>query len=92
VAAGQAVTDEKERDRMTSDNFTNWRKATYSAGDSNCVQVAAGHQGVGVRDTRQVRRGPMLAFSPAAWRSFITETRVDHMWSAASGGRAGSDG
>jgi hypothetical protein len=64
---------------MTSDNFTNWRKATYSGGDSNCVQVAAGHRGVGVRDTRQAGCGPMLVFPSAAWRSFITETRADHV-------------
>jgi hypothetical protein len=27
---------------MTSDNFTGWRKASYSAAHSDCVEVATG--------------------------------------------------
>jgi hypothetical protein len=29
---------------MTSDEFTNWRRASYSAGNANCVAVAAGRR------------------------------------------------
>src|SRR5436305_1995899 len=39
---------------MTSDNFTNWRKATYSGGDSNCVEVAAGRQAVDIADVLNI--------------------------------------
>lgn len=60
---------------MTSDNFTNWRKATYSGGDSNCVDVAAGRQTVGLRDTKQVGHGPVLIFSATAWCAFIESAR-----------------
>jgi hypothetical protein len=75
---------------MTSDTFTDWRKATYSHGNgacmevaatwrkstyshgnSDCVEVAAGRRVVGVRDTIQRGRGPVLEFSAAAWRDFI---------------------
>jgi hypothetical protein len=56
---------------MTSNNFTIWRKATYSVGNGNCVEVAAGRQVVGIRDTVRRGCGPVLEFPAAAWRSFI---------------------
>jgi hypothetical protein len=61
---------------MTSDNFTTWRKATYSAGNGNCIEVAAGRRAVAVRDTAQQGRGPMLEFSTEAWRAFIGTART----------------
>jgi hypothetical protein len=60
---------------MASDNFTTWRKATYSHANSNCVEVATGRQVVGVRDTVQLGSGPVLRFPVAAWRAFIDEAR-----------------
>jgi Domain of unknown function (DUF397) len=56
---------------MTSDMFTDWRKATCSHGNGNCVEVAVGRQVVGVRDAAQAGRGQLLQFSAAVWRSFI---------------------
>jgi hypothetical protein len=56
---------------MTSDTFTGWRKATYSHGNGDCVEVAADRRVVGVRDTAQRRSGPVLQFSAEAWRAFI---------------------
>ena len=56
---------------MTSDTFTGWRKATYSHGNGNCVEVAAVRRAIGVRDTVQQGRGPVLEFSAEAWRAFI---------------------
>jgi hypothetical protein len=47
----------------------NWRKATYSNGGENCVEVA-NVDGVTVRDTVD-RQGPMLTFSAEAWRTFV---------------------
>jgi hypothetical protein len=84
---------------MTSEDFTGWRKASHSAGnaacvevaagyrgwrkasysgpDSNCVDVAAGRRTVGVRDTKQAGRGPVLQFPAAAWQGFIAAARAD---------------
>ncbi|ATO15764.1 DUF397 domain-containing protein [Micromonospora sp. WMMA2032] len=54
-----------------------WRTSTRS-GQSECVEVADNLVGVvGVRDSKDPT-GPVLTFSPAAWRAFV---RV-------SGGRA----
>lgn len=63
---------------MTSDNFTTWRKATYSVGNGNCLEVAAGRQAVGVRDTAQEGHGQMLEFSLEAWQAFIGTTKSQH--------------
>jgi hypothetical protein len=56
---------------MTSDTFTGWRKATYSHANGDCVEVVADRRIVGVRDTMQQGRGPVLAFGATAWRTFI---------------------
>jgi hypothetical protein len=63
---------------MTSNNFTTWRKATYSVGNGNCVEVATGRRAVGVRDTVQRGHGPVLEFSAAAWRAFINTAKSRH--------------
>jgi hypothetical protein len=48
----------------------NWRKASYSAGNGGgCVEAGNDVRGVLVRDT-QDRGGPVLRFSPDAWRRF----------------------
>jgi hypothetical protein len=62
---------------MSSVSFTAWRKASYSAANSDCVQVAVGGRAVGVRDTRQADRGPILEFQAAAWRDFIAAAKAD---------------
>jgi hypothetical protein len=61
---------------MTSENFTTWRKAAYSVGNGNCVEVGASLRAVGVRDTVQRERGPLLEFSPVAWRAFIDAAKT----------------
>jgi hypothetical protein len=49
-----------------------WRKSSYSGGNGgNCIEVGA-HAGTGrvlVRDTKD-RPGPLLRFTPAAWKRF----------------------
>lgn len=55
-----------------------WFKSSYSSGgDGDCVEVAIARQepaaaeAVHVRDSKD-KRGPRLALSPTAWRSFIS--------------------
>ncbi len=60
---------------MRSDMYTTWRKATYSHGSGNCAEVAASRQVVGVRDSTQYGRGPVLEFSALAWRAFIATAK-----------------
>lgn len=52
-----------------------WRKASYSGNGGNCVVV--GHVGgaVAVKDAKQSDRGPVLAFTPEAWRRFTAAVR-----------------
>jgi hypothetical protein len=52
----------------------NWRKSSYSGnGGSSCIEVAS-DGAVAVRDTTG-RTGPMLAFSPAAWRQLVAQLK-----------------
>ena len=51
------------------DTDMNWRKASYTNGGENCVEVANA-DGVAVRDTTD-RQGPMLRFSAEAWQTFV---------------------
>lgn len=59
---------------MSSEDMTGtgWRKASYSNGTGSCVEVGHLSQGIGVRDTKQDGRGPVLAFPPDAWQAFIS--------------------
>ncbi len=54
-----------------------WRKSSYSGGDGGgCIEVGA-HAATGcvlVRDTRD-RTGPVLAVTPAAWRTFAAQVK-----------------
>jgi hypothetical protein len=52
----------------------NWRKASYSNGSGNCVEVGSGDGAVAVRDTKD-REAAMLALSADAWREFTTSLK-----------------
>jgi Domain of unknown function (DUF397) len=52
-----------------------WRKSTYSSGNGgNCIEVAAADR-VLVRDTKQHGTGPLLRFTPGAWRRFTDQVK-----------------
>lgn len=51
-----------------------WRTSSYSGGQGNCIEAAESGSRVLVRDT-QDRTGPVLQFSPAAWRELVTRVK-----------------
>jgi hypothetical protein len=51
-----------------------WVKSSYSGSEANCVEVAVRDRVV-VRDTKD-RTGPVLRFSPAAWREFADQVKA----------------
>jgi uncharacterized protein DUF397 len=53
-----------------------WRTSSYSGQNGACIEVAANVAGgVVVRDSTD-REGPVLAFTPAAWRAFTARVRA----------------
>jgi hypothetical protein len=51
-----------------------WRTATRS-GSTDCVEVADNLPGVmAVRDSKD-RQGPVLAFTPSTWRTFVARLK-----------------
>ena len=58
---------------MNQEKYTGWHKSTYSGNANSCVEVARAADGtVGVRDTKQHGRGPVLEFAPGEWQAFLT--------------------
>ena len=57
-------------------NETRWRTSTYSSSNGgNCVEVGQAARSVAVRDTKQNGSGPVLRFTPAAWRRFADQVK-----------------
>ncbi len=53
-----------------------WRTSSYSGnGGGTCVEIGQARRGVLVRDTTD-RSGPVLRFSPAAWRRFTGQVKT----------------
>ncbi|MFH8927675.1 DUF397 domain-containing protein [Streptomyces pristinaespiralis] len=62
------------RDHHPSHVFADaiWRVSSYSGGQGECVEVADNIPTlVPVRDSKRPA-GPVIAFTPRAWRTFIT--------------------
>jgi hypothetical protein len=51
--------------------YADWRKASYSNGQGQCVETASNSGTVAVRDTTN-RDGGAIAFTADAWASFIS--------------------
>ena len=52
---------------MNHGTYAGWRKSSYSNDSGNCVEVAPADAAVGVRDSKQHGRGPVLEFTRTAW-------------------------
>jgi hypothetical protein len=54
-----------------------WRKSSYSANGSSCVEVATNLPGIiAVRDSKD-REGPALVFATEQWLAFLDGLRAD---------------
>ena len=58
-------------------NEIRWRKSTYSSnGGASCIEVGQATRIIAVRDTKQNGTGPVLRFTPAAWRRFAKQVKT----------------
>jgi Domain of unknown function (DUF397) len=55
---------------MSDEMVTDWRVATYTGGQGNCVEVGRSTTVIAVRDTKDRERGPVLRFDPSVWCAF----------------------
>lgn len=53
-----------------------WRVSSRSAGNGACVEVAIRSDGAALRDSKDPD-GPVLLFTAAAWRRFLTTIRTE---------------
>lgn len=51
-------------------NQPEWRKSSYSALQTDCVEVAPSPNGTGIRDSKNIN-GDELHVPRAAWRAFV---------------------
>ena len=66
--------------------FIHWRTSSRSSGGDNCVEIglaasaatgaASTGRHVGIRDSKQRGRGPVLEFSSGEWADFLAATKT----------------
>ena len=58
--------------------FIDWHKSSRSSGGDNCVEIAFAADGraVGVRDSKQGGRGPVLEFTRGEWAGFLAHAKT----------------
>ena len=56
---------------MSNEAVSDWRVASYTGGQGNCVEVGTSTARIAVRDTKNREDGPVLRFDLPAWRVFI---------------------
>jgi Domain of unknown function (DUF397) len=54
---------------------TGWRKSSRCGAGGSCVEVAVGQAAVGMRDSK-LENSPVLTFTAAAWRGFLSDVRA----------------
>ena len=55
---------------MSNEAVPDWRVATYTGGQGNCVEVGSSVTVVAVRDTKDRESGPVLRFDSSVWSAF----------------------
>jgi hypothetical protein len=58
----------------SSDGGSSWRKASYSAGNGECVEVSSRPGLVFIRDSKDPE-GPVLSYSTDAFQSFLAAAK-----------------
>ena len=56
---------------MSNEVVSDWRVATYTGGQGNCVEVGTSATMIAVRDTKNREDGPVLRFDLPVWREFM---------------------
>ena len=61
-----------------ANKFLHWRKSSLSNGGLDCVEIAFAADGtVGIRDSKQGEKSPVLEFSKSEWNAFIGGIKAD---------------
>jgi hypothetical protein len=55
---------------MSNEVVSDWRVASYTGGQGNCVEVGTFTTMIAVRDTKYREDGPVLRFDLPVWRAF----------------------
>jgi hypothetical protein len=61
---------------MSNEVVSDWRVATYTGGQGNCVEVGRSAAVVAVRDTKDRGSGPVLRFDPSVWQAFTERLKA----------------
>ncbi|MEV0676940.1 DUF397 domain-containing protein [Actinosynnema sp. NPDC050436] len=65
---------------MPTPNFltARWRRASYTEGNDNCVEIAHTPHTVACRDSKNPT-GPTLTFPPASFTGLLTGLKADRL-------------